>query len=189
MGKRLYPLNLAKEYPLLKQHIATKTISGKKDLLQKDYGEDLDCTLTCLAFIFGADKYYGIERFAKKRAYDGKRWGTIPTTVKAIMRDCLKEFKMEGTCKSAYGKGIGWNFNKIRKLVDNGTYAVLNIWKDGRDYYFNHSVTVIGYVEYSNGQFITVYDNWNHGVSYVDYKKLSVISSINWYEKKAEGGD
>ena len=181
-GKRLYQLNLKTEYPLLQTHVYTKTITGRRPLLQKDYGKALDCAVTSLAFLFGAEKYPEIEAIATKYFYNGDKWGTNPFFIRSIMNACLKEFKMEGKGKSLYGKGIGWNFKKVKALVDQNKYLILNLHTDGRGYYKDHSVTIIGVVEYSNGRFLSIYDNWNYGISYIDYDKLSLISSINWYE-------
>jgi hypothetical protein len=61
----------------------------------------------------------------------------------------------------------------------------LNIHNDGRDYYKNHSVVVVGFVTYQidGGKqihMIAVYDNWTNSIGYVDYQKLSKISSVNY---------
>lgn len=56
---------------------------------------------------------------------------------------------------------------------------LLNLWNDGRNYYKNHSVLIIGYKITENNDFIlTIYDNWYKHNSYIDYNKLSIISSI-----------
>ena len=61
---------------------------------------------------------------------------------------------------------------------------ILSINKDGRDYYNNHSITIIGYLIYQVDNafepMLLVYDNWNTQACVVDYKALSMISSINY---------
>ena len=53
---------------------------------------------------------------------------------------------------------------------------------DGRNYYINHSVIIVGYMEYtSNCKMLIVYDNWDESVSYIDFNKLSKISCINYF--------
>ena len=56
-------------------------------------------------------------------------------------------------------------------------------WRDGRGYYKDHSVTIIGAEEYEQGRFLLVLDNWHETVSLIDYDKLWIISSINWIDK------
>lgn len=179
MGKRLYLANLAKEYPALGNRTGRKILQMKA-LLQKDYGERLDCTLTCMACLWGEEHYAEIECIAKRYGYDGEKRGTSPLVVQRIMQVFMKEHKLPGRPCSAYGKGIGWNYATIKRLIGGGTPVILNLWTDGRSYYKDHSVTIIGFEEYENGQFLLVYDNWNRGASMIDYKKLSVVSSINY---------
>ena len=60
------------------------------------------------------------------------------------------------------------------------------MYSDGRNYYSNHSVLIVGYREYplNNSKkairFLIVQDNWNKNVSFIDYDKLSIVSSINY---------
>lgn len=176
----LCPKNLKTYYPNLGGIKECRNLGGKP-LLQKNYGQANDCTLTCLAFMFG-EKYYGdIERIAKTYGYDGEKSGTNPLTIKAIMSKTMKIAGVNGTAKSAYGKGIGFTWNTIKTLINGKHYVILNLWDDGRNYYHDHSVTVVGYAEYAKHKFLLVYDNWSSGVSYIDFAKLSFISSINFY--------
>lgn len=190
-NKRLYPLNLRTEYPDAKGTPQSFTISGKKALLQKDYGKAQDCTLTSLTYIVQSmirncqveEIYDNVEASALKHGYNGDKNGTNPLVIKRIMMQVFSNYGINKRCKSGYMKGIGWSYKSLKSILRNGNkYAILNLSNDGRGYYKNHSVTVIGYVEYENHRFITVYDNWNNSVSYIDYNKLSAISSINWYE-------
>ena len=151
-------------------------------LLQKNYGKAQDCTLTSLACIFGEKYYYDIEGIALKYLYNGDKWGTNPLTVKAIMREFMKRWDVPGRPHSAYVKGVGWTWAAVKRLVSGGSPLVLNLWDDGRGYYHDHSVTVIGAEEYEHARFLLVLDNWTERVSLIDYQKLSIISSINWIE-------
>lgn len=157
------------------------TLAGKC-LLQKNFGEDYDCTLTSLAAIFGEEHYELIESFAKDYGYDGKKRGTNPLVVTSIMQRVMEALCIDGEAHGRYGKGIGFNWKTIGKLLGRGHRVVVNICCDGRGYYKNHSVLIVGVASYDYHRLLAVYDNWNNGVSYVDYDKLSVISSINWHE-------
>lgn len=179
MGKRLYQAILTTEYPNLGKRTARK-ILNMRALLQDDYGERLDCTLTSMACIFGEEYYAEIERIAKRYGYNGEKRGTNPLVVQRIMQVFMKAHKLKGRPCSAYGKGIGWNYATIERLIGGGTPVILNLWTDGRGYYKDHSVTIVGYEEYEHGRFLLVYDNWYKGTSMIDYEKLSVVSSINF---------
>ena len=182
MGKkRLWKNNLSLEYPDLGSGNEV-VIREKSGLLQKNYGLPLDCTLTCLAFMFGEQHYDTIENIAETLGYDGNKSGTYAFTIKAIMRRVMKSVGVSGVCKSAYCKGIGYTWKRIKGLIDNNHYIVLSMSDDGRGYYKSHSVTIIGYAEYRKHRFLVVYDNWNTTPSYIDYNKMCMIASINWYE-------
>lgn len=179
MGKRLCKNTLESEYG--KGELA-EYIANARCLLQKNYGEDYDCTLTSLAAIFGDEHYDLIEAHAKKHGYVGKTTGTNPLKVKAIMQGVVKDIGIDGVCRSRYGKGFGFSWYTIGELLKRGHHVVLNIYQDGRGYYKNHSVLIVGIARYGSHRLLAVHDNWNEGVSYVDYDKMCLISSINWYE-------
>lgn len=178
-AEKLWSINLTKEYPNLGKRVGYKNLGGNA-LLQKDFGKAKDCTLTSLAFLYGVERYPQVERIAERHGYDGDLHGTNPLTIKKIMQECNRQFGVGGTCHAKYGKGIGYTYKSIKDLIDGGTYVLLSLLDDGRKYYHNHTVTVIGYEEYERGRFLLVYDNWNSYVSYIDYDKLSFISSVNW---------
>ena len=181
MKKRLDYITLQYEYPDRGKQLFRQMIP-LQPLLQRNYGEDLDCTITSMACIFG-EKYYGqIESIARLYGYDGEKRGTNPLTVRRIMADFLRAQHMTGTARSGYGKGIGWRWDTVKRLIARQTTVILNLWYDGRGYYHDHTVTVIGVEEYRKDRFLLVLDNWNESVSLIDYKKLSTISSINWVE-------
>ena len=103
--------------------------------------------------------------------------------VRRIIQEFTRTHEIPGRAKSAYGKGIGWSWRTVKSLVSRDIPIVLNLWQDGRGYYKDHSVTVVGVEEYEKALFLLVLDNWHDTVSLIDYKKLCVISSINWNEK------
>jgi hypothetical protein len=78
-----------------------------------------------------------------------------------------------------YGKGIGYDYDYIKKEIDEGNPIVLSMHSDGLDGYKNHSVTIVGYKDYGNAKMIQIYDNWYSSHSYLDYDKLSTISSTH----------
>ena len=87
--------------------------------------------------------------------------------------------------KSAYIKGVGFNLNSIKTILNNQKPIILTMHNDGRDYYKMHSVTVIGYDIYSLNNkkiipFLLVYDNWTKISNYIDYTRLSSLSCINY---------
>ena len=174
--------------PVLKQQ---KHIAGFKPLLQRNYGGDNDCTLTSITAIVSflskykypiKDVYAYVEKIAKKYLYRGTS-GTPFITIRKIFHESLKHYKLPQAYVK-YLKGVGYNFKDIQNAIKRGTPLVLSMANDGRDYYTNHSITIIGYDIYKiNGKevkMIAVYDNWYAVVSYVDYDKISKISSIQY---------
>ena len=157
MGRRLDYKRLEAEYPNRGKQTYRKLIP-MTGLLQKNYGKELDCTLTSLACIYGARWYGTIEHIATKHGYDGDRKGTNPLTVKAITKELLRVLHEPGTPRSAYGKVVGWNCLTARRLAERGIPAVLNLWDDGRGYYHDHSVVLVGVEEYQRAKFLLVCD-------------------------------
>ena len=181
MKKRLDYITLQHEYPNRGKQLFRQMIP-LQPLLQRNYGEELDCTITSMACIFG-EKYYGqIEAIARRYGYDGEKRGTNPLTVRRIMADFLSTQHMTGTARSGSGKGIGWRWATVKRLIARQTPVILNLWNDGRGYYHDHTVTVTGVEEYRKDRFLLVLDNWNESISLIDYRKLSTIYSINWVE-------
>lgn len=89
-----------------------------------------------------------------------------------------------------YLKNIGFNFNTIKKQLDQGNPVIISMMNDGRNVYKNHSIVVIGYNVYKidnrDIRILAVYDNWSREVRYIDYERLSIISSINYYAPIAQ---
>ena len=180
------------KYPEAKQiHLKKykKVIGSYQPLLQKDYGLSNDCSLTALTTIISGllnkepqEVYNVVEKYAKQYGFKGN--GTLPVFIKYIFDKTLKEFGVNKKTKSGYLKVLGYDFDKICSLIDDNTPMILSINKDGRNYYNNHSITVIGYLVYQvdnvSEPMLLVYDNWNKQACVVDYKALSMISSINY---------
>ena len=160
-------------------------------LLQAHYGEANDCTLTSMTAIIHyltkgknktTDIYDYVEKIATKYFYKGTR-GTPFITIRKIFHNCLNKYKLPKAYVK-YGKDIGYQFKHIQSEINKGNPLILSMVDDGRDYYENHSITIVGYETWKVGsktiRMLAVADNWNKSVSYVDYEKLSAVSSIHY---------
>lgn len=173
-------------YDYFTKVIQSRQINDISPLLQDDYGKDNDCTLTSITTVIKWLKpslsinniYNNVEKIAKKFLYTGN-FGTLTLTIKSIYKQSLQVFGINKKVKSYYLKNIGFNKDIIINNINNNQPVLLNLWNDGRNYYKNHSVLIIGYKITENNDFIlTIYDNWYKHNSYIDYNKLSIISSI-----------
>ena len=63
------------------------------------------------------------------------------------------------------------------------------MFNDGRNYYKNHSIVILGYETFrlkaddgkiKNVDMLIIYDNWSKNIGYVDYDLVSEISCINY---------
>lgn len=196
-NKRLTSSNIqsyiAEMYPKLSiKREESKVISSIPALLQKEYGGANDCTLTSLTAILmfltretNANKIYNnVEKIAIQYGYTGSV-GTNPFFIKKIYDTLLKSYSLVKTTKAKYLKCGGYNFTLIKQLINNRTPVILSLNTDGRNYYENHSVLIIGYKEFLLSdnklkRFLVVQDNWSKEKSFIDYDKLSIISSINY---------
>lgn len=186
--QRLYSANIEKYagFPIVSQ---PKLVPGISPLLQNDYGEANDCTLTSITCVIKwmkpgldvNDIYNQVEATAKRFGYTGNH-GTPSLVIKGIYQKIINAFGLKKKVHSRYLKDIGFGWNYIKKEIDEYQPVLLNLWKDGRDFYKNHSILIIGYLEIAEKRFLAVYDNWYKGISYVDYDKLSIISSIDFLE-------
>lgn len=169
-----------------------KTISQVPCLLQNDYGEENDCTLTSLTAIVKyyqpaqeiATIYTTIESTAQVYGFYRGSYGTCGLLIGLVYNKVLKKFKINKKAQGHLLKDIGYNFAQIQNEINQNHPVLLNLWKDGREYYKNHSVLVIGYIADKDRKFLAIYDNWNDSISYIDYDKLSVISSIHTLQDK-----
>ena len=189
-----YNLNeyLRTTYKIVSPPSSQKQLDNFIPLLQRDYGEANDCTLTSMtAIIFflsgqkaDINKVYAIvEKAAKKYGYKGEK-GTPFITIRKIFHTALVAFKLP----QAYAKNfkvIGYKFADIRAEINKGNPLILSLNKDGQNYYENHSITIVGYELYKTPTgkevpMLIVYDNWYKVISYVDYNKMSRISTIHY---------
>lgn len=176
---RLSYSTLRQEYPDLGAMVHSRINAGVP-LLQNDYGQKNNCTLTSLAYLFGPIHYERIETIAKRCGYNGEKRGTNPFAIRWIMHRLIREHKRPERARAAYMKGVGVTWKKCVDLAEASIPFLLNLHRDGRGHYADHTVTVIGYAEHENGRFLVVYDNWAREESLIDYNKLSVFCSINW---------
>ena len=162
-------------------------LSGIEPLLQINLGEkyDGDCSLTSITeyLYYMEDGLYPVEviydqirTMAETKGYYHNK-ATCPIFIAPLMR---KNNTLELRCRARYLKNIGFNFNTITKCIDNELPVILNMTHDGREYYKNHSVTVIGYTVVKGHRFLIIHDNWKRCNSFVDYDRMSFLSSINF---------
>jgi len=175
---------------------------------QNDYGKKNDCTLVSatalikevaqIKHLSTEGLYSIIEEIAEKYcSYNGELKGTNPLVISALLQRSLDKFipNTKYKAKSKFLKGfpvIGFNFEKIKSYIKNMQYPmILNLLTDGRNYYKDHSVLVVGVETFKvknnktgkqkDLRFLRVYDNWNTSVSYINYELLG-ISSINYFD-------
>lgn len=164
-------------------------------LLQNDYGEASDCSITSMTAtiryylkntLTPLQIYNQVERYARYFGYNGKKRGTNPLTIKKIFNSAAAKCGLKINSVAKYGKGIGYNFKHIKNRIDNGHPVILSFYNDGRNYQSNHTVTIIGYqifcLKETNKHIylLYTYDNWYKNYNIIDYQRLSQISSINY---------
>lgn len=182
--KRLHTHNI-KEYTQNEIVISNSFINNVFALLQDDYGEANDCTLTSITSIIKRlkqsieieDIYTIVESIARRFGYRGS-FGTLSATIRIIYQKVLNTFNINKIVESYFIKNLGYNYNFIKNEINKNNPVLLNLWKDGRSYYMNHSVLITGYYETINYRMLQIQDNWYKDPSYIDYDKLSLISSI-----------
>ena len=166
-----------------------------RGLNQGDYGKRLDCTIVSITMVIRyycnysietQEIYDFVEKTAKKLFYNGETGGTPFIVIKAILDTSLKHFGLEKSRKQYLIKEhcVGYTFDIIKRQLNLMRPIILSMKNDGRNYYVNHTVTVMGYIMVKVGNravpILQVLDNWTKLISYIDYNKLSVISSINF---------
>ena len=180
---RLYDKNIG-SYLKDQDLIEEKIISRFFPLLQSNFGGPNDCTLTSITAVYAfVNKYKEsfnsiydqVETVAKKHFFTAKT-GTAVVLIKSIID---KTFSTKSHSK--YLKGIGFNWFNIKNNIKNNIPMILSTNNDGRNYYKNHTVIIVGYKEYNLTRLLVVYDNWNNTYSYIDYDILSIFSAINYF--------
>ena len=169
------------------------SIKGFKPLLQKNYGGPNDCTLTSITAVLNHITNYKntvqliynhVEAIAQNNFYEIDGNGTWSPAIRTIFNESAKKYTKRTSCVN-YGKGIGYDYDYIKKEIDEGNPIVLSMHSDGLDGYKNHSVTIVGYKDYGDAKMIQIYDNWYSSHSYIDYDKLSTISSTHCLSSKS----
>ena len=163
--------------------------------MQKFLMNDLEknannCTLVALTRVFAYHRdnnqktnipdnetlYNDIKEIAEKYGYNNED-GTSPTKINNIINDIFDRYGYEGKGSSIYA----WNFNTVKKEIDAGRPVLFNI---AFGYYGNHTVSVVGYHEFTRGtgifketkKFIKVYDGWTNSNRYIDYSQINIGS-------------
>lgn len=167
-------------------------IYGIYGLLQNDFEGDMDCTLTSITEI---TSFYTKENIPEKTIYDNvkliaKKYGytdnigTFSITINKIVNKVNQLYNINRKSRCAYFKGVGYSIKTIMKNIAEKTPVILNMMNDGRDFYKNHTVTIIGVTDYvvnnKHIYMIEIHDNWTTQSSFIDYQKLCLISSINY---------
>ena len=166
--------------------LENKLIAGFKPFLQENYGGTNDCTLCSISAIasFKNDYQKPFERIYNKVAnvastycFNSESFGIIPVFIKNIID---KSFHTKS--KVRYLKNIGYTWSNLKTLLNHNIPVILSMNNDGRNYYINHSITIVGYLEYTNKcKMLMIYDNWYDTISYIDFNKLSTISCVNYF--------
>lgn len=161
-------------------------------LLQGDYGEDNDCTLTAITEVihyltrmkFTATTVYNIVvSIARKYCYRPST-GTFSLFVTSIMKKAYNNVNLSyNKMHGAYLKNVGFSFDKIKNILRKDTPMVLNLCRANDGYYHNHSVAIVGYAVYNNRyRFLVIHDNWEPEYRYIDYDEMNMFCSVNWSE-------
>ena len=213
-GMRLHEYNIMRYVTSLGYTIISREkvdLNRKKLILaldQNDFGQKNDCTLVSatalikevarIKYLSTEGLYSIIEEIAEKYCnYNGESKGTNPLVISTLLQRSLEKFmpNTQYKAKSKFLKGvpiIGFNFEKIKSYIKNMQYPmILNLLTDGRNYYKDHSVLIVGIETFKvknnktgkkkDLRFLRVYDNWNTSVSYINYELLGV-SSINYFD-------
>lgn len=170
-------------------------IKDVPNLLQKDYGEDNDCTITSITTVMSYltkradyDKIYDnvIANIYPKWAYGW--YGTIPIFITKVINNVLNGFGYTNKKSGGlYFKSFGVTNTSIKRwLKSTNIPLILSVYKANDGYYKYHSTSVVGYIEYldkNSGNklnLIAIHDNWSKKVRYVDYNKLHWLCMFNY---------
>ena len=193
IGKRLVGSNIVKylnDNNFLNANIIEDKTLQIRGFLQQKYGGEGDCTLTSILTIV---KYYKpelneneiydyIEKIAKKYLYR-EQWGTFAIFNKIIIKEVFEYFKINKKVTIKYFKEIGFNKDTIINELKQKHPIILSLTNDGRNYYRNHTITIIGYRIYKNDNnkqkiLFKIYDNWYYDFAFLDYEILKSDCSI-----------
>lgn len=158
-------------------------IQNIQPLLQDDYGELNDCTLTSITTIIKyfcndipVERIYTVvEAVAQQHFYSGDK-GTNPLLITNILNKVLDYFSIKKKSGGRYLRNVGYNLKFIQQQINLNQPVILNMHHSNNNYYQNHTVLIIGYVD----NFLLIYDNWTTEMQLLDYYDISLISSINY---------
>lgn len=171
----------------------TVIIKNYKRFCQRDFKDKQNCSITSMSSLIHyyadsksdiKDIYSTVRKIAFFFLYTPHLFGTLSFTIGPILSLSLK--KLGVPHKTGYGlfKGIGFSRQKIKNKINAGCPIILSLFRDGRNYYKNHTVTVLGYKTVYNKNeellFLALNDNWSDEIRYLDFKKLWFISAINY---------
>ncbi len=168
-----------------------RVVPGVPILIQNRFGRNncSICAMTCLiAQRAGGDAeqlYPLVEKKAGRLFYRPKGRGTNPFAIRWMLRRASKAAGIDCRSRAAFLKDVGFGWKRLMSLIDSGTPFALSFHHDGNRYYHSHTVTVAGYAVYRRPgsrslRLLIIHDGWNGTVSYLDYEKLSIFSSVNY---------
>ena len=180
---------------------AESFVSGTMPHLQSEYGDANNCTLVSIATVIEhllnehtqssysfSEIYKNVLNGIKPKFAYSPKYGTISLFNKNIAENVLESY-LDGcnfTTQGNYIKGLGYDYELIKDVIDSGFPAYLYARK--ADKYKNHTMVIIGYREYMNVnkkwiRQLIVYDNWSKREKNIDYSSISFISMIGYIEK------
>lgn len=128
--------------------------------------------------------YNCIKEIAQRYFYDGRSWGLIPVFGKAILGQAFYRFTINHSrFQSRLFKNIGFNINTITSIINKCKPIIMSMKNDGRNCYHNHSVVIVGYVDFQDEnskvkRMLLIHDGIEATYSYLDYNEISTCSMI-----------
>ena len=189
-GKRLCSSNI-KQYINTADPLKLIVIEDISPLLQKNYQGENNCIITSITCVIKWYKkriktdviYKTVEQIAKRYGYQPNE-GVFPIAVPRIYKRAINIYNLNKKIKTKHLKNFGFTFEDIQDSINNNYPVLMSIKNDGRNYYIDHSVLIIGYVNIPEQRILIVYDNWNSDFSYIDYDKLSLMSNVTFLRNK-----
>lgn len=155
------------------------SLSGFTGLDMDDYGGSNDCSLVSITAVAKyyrstypnipsstSDIYDDVLAVGKEHGYTTSG-GTNPTVIDNIIEDSFKKWGYTVSASNTYV----WSFSTFTNQIDspNSNPVLFNI---ATGYYADHTITVIGYVEYDVADFLMVKDNWSTSTRYVHWQQM-----------------
>lgn len=156
-------------------------IADSEPLLQNDFGDVNDCSLTAITFLLfriytlaePAELYDIVLSNSLHKGYEVAT-GTKVAKIPGIIRRCLVELNdPQIKVKARYTRFL-FNMKTIRRLIDKNIDVLLCLQKHPK--YKNHTVNVIGY----EGTDLIIYDNWDKEMHSIPFSEVHISASIMW---------